>query len=130
MSGADGCSPDGFVQMAIQLAYFRLKKKTVSTYESASTSAFLHVSMASIVKAHAKGRTEVIRSATPHSAAFVAAMLDGTLTNEAKAAALKKAIQTHRSLRLCGGQAHDAVTSPTLRSWAKESIGTCSPSGR
>jgi len=40
-------SPDGFVQMAYQLAYYRLTGKTASTYESCMTKQFLH------------GRTEV-----------------------------------------------------------------------
>lgn len=40
-------SPDGFIQMAYQLAYYQLTKKTVSTYESCMTKQFLH------------GRTEV-----------------------------------------------------------------------
>jgi hypothetical protein len=43
-------SPDGFVQMAYQLAYHQLTGKTVSTYESCMTKQFLH------------GRTEVRRA--------------------------------------------------------------------
>ena len=53
-------SPDAFVQMALQLAHYRMHGHSVSTYESASTAAFKH------------GRTETIRSATPEAAAFVA----------------------------------------------------------
>ena len=51
-------SPDGFLQMSFQLAYYRLYGKTVSTYESASTAAFKH------------GRTECIRSASLDSQKF------------------------------------------------------------
>jgi carnitine O-acetyltransferase len=52
-------SPDGFVQMAFQLAYFVLTGETASTYESVSTKRFLH------------GRTEAMRSVSPESVAFV-----------------------------------------------------------
>jgi carnitine O-palmitoyltransferase 2 len=57
-------SPDGIAQLAFQLAYRRMFGKTVSTYESASTSAYKH------------GRTECLRSATPQSLAYVLAHLD------------------------------------------------------
>lgn len=49
-------SPDGFVQMAYQLAYYRRYGKNASTYESCSTKNFL------------AGRTETIRSVTDESA--------------------------------------------------------------
>lgn len=48
-----GFSPDAFVQMAYQAAYFSLYGRTESTYEPAMTKAFLH------------GRTEAIRTVTP-----------------------------------------------------------------
>jgi len=48
-------SPDAFVQMAYQLAYYRQYGKAVSTYESCMVKQFLH------------GRTETIRSVTPES---------------------------------------------------------------
>jgi carnitine O-acetyltransferase len=51
-------SPDAFVQMALQLAYFRIYKNPCATYESASTRQFLH------------GRTETIRSCSNESVAF------------------------------------------------------------
>lgn len=50
-------SPDAFVQMAFQLAYYRAFGAVVSTYESALTKQFLH------------GRTETIRSVTNESRA-------------------------------------------------------------
>lgn len=34
--------PDAFVQMALQLAYYRIYKTSCPTYESASTRQFLH----------------------------------------------------------------------------------------
>jgi len=51
-------SPDAFVQMAYQLAYFRLHRRISSTYESANTKGFRH------------GRTETIRTASLQSEAF------------------------------------------------------------
>jgi carnitine O-palmitoyltransferase 2 len=46
-------SPDSFMQLAFQMAYFKLTGgKTAATYESCSTAAFKH------------GRTETVRSAT------------------------------------------------------------------
>eukprot|EP01095_Lingulamoeba_sp_RSL-Kostka_P017500 TRINITY_DN9116_c0_g1_i1.p1 TRINITY_DN9116_c0_g1~~TRINITY_DN9116_c0_g1_i1.p1 ORF type:complete len:663 (+),score=203.52 TRINITY_DN9116_c0_g1_i1:175-1989(+) len=52
-------SPDAFVQMAYQLAYYRENGTLASTYESGLTKNFLH------------GRTETIRSVSPESAKFV-----------------------------------------------------------
>ena len=53
-------SPDGCIQMAYQLAYYRLHGPApVSVYESASTKKFL------------RGRTEAIRPVTAESKAFV-----------------------------------------------------------
>jgi carnitine O-acetyltransferase len=54
-----GFSPDAYVQMAIQLASYRLFGKQVGTYESSQVRAFLH------------GRTEATRSVSPASHAFV-----------------------------------------------------------
>lgn len=53
-----GVSPDAFVQMAFQLAYYRLKNRVGSTYESANTKGFYH------------GRTETIRSVSSKSKLF------------------------------------------------------------
>ena len=76
-------SPDGVMQMAIQLAYTRLHKQTVSVYESASTSSFL------------RGRTETIRSCTPASAAFVATMNNQAASAEDKNRSLRAACAVH-----------------------------------
>jgi carnitine O-acetyltransferase len=57
-----GHSPDAYVQMAIQLATYRLFGKQVATYESTQVRSFLH------------GRTEVTRSVSKASEAFVKAM--------------------------------------------------------
>lgn len=53
-----GFSPDAFVQMAFQAAYFGLYGRVECVYEPAMTKAFLH------------GRTEAIRSVQPESVNF------------------------------------------------------------
>jgi carnitine O-acetyltransferase len=53
-----GFSPDAFVQMAYQLAYFRMCGQLDSTYESANTKGFL------------AGRTETLRVVTEESEKF------------------------------------------------------------
>ncbi|KAG9413958.1 hypothetical protein AC1031_013160 [Aphanomyces cochlioides] len=57
-----GLSPDGVVQMALQLAFFRQNQRLPPTYESCSTRGFFH------------GRTETIRSATSEALRFVSAV--------------------------------------------------------
>uniref|UniRef100_A0A668AXY9 Carnitine O-acetyltransferase n=1 Tax=Myripristis murdjan TaxID=586833 RepID=A0A668AXY9_9TELE len=57
-------SPDAFVQMALQLAYFRMYNICCSTYESASLRMFKY------------GRTDAIRTTTVESFSFVQAMED------------------------------------------------------
>nr|AIE45872.1 carnitine palmitoyltransferase 2 [Trichuris muris] len=59
-----GISPDGFIQLAIQVAFNRLHGYTPATYESCSTAAFKH------------GRTETVRPATKASNSFVHALLN------------------------------------------------------
>ncbi|XP_061796068.1 choline O-acetyltransferase [Nerophis lumbriciformis] len=59
-------SPDAFVQVALQLAYYRCHGRQVSTYESASMRRFKD------------GRVDNIRSATPEALDFVRAMSDGS----------------------------------------------------
>jgi len=57
-----GYSPDAFVQMAVQLATFRLFGEQAGTYEATQVRTFLH------------GRTEVTRAVTSASEAFVKRM--------------------------------------------------------
>ncbi|KAJ1952996.1 Carnitine O-acetyltransferase mitochondrial [Linderina pennispora] len=57
-------SPDAFVQMAMQLAYYRKFRQVPPTYESAST------------KAYARGRTETSRSVSDSSAEWCSSMVD------------------------------------------------------
>lgn len=53
-----GFSPDAYVQVAMQLATYRLWGKQAGTYEATQTRTFLH------------GRTETTRAVSPASAAF------------------------------------------------------------
>lgn len=57
-----GYSPDAYVQMAMQLATYRLFGEQAGTYEATQVRPFLH------------GRTETTRSVSPASEAFVKAM--------------------------------------------------------
>ncbi|TDH71310.1 hypothetical protein CCR75_005726 [Bremia lactucae] len=88
---------DGLMQMAIQLAHFRLHQRFVATYESASTAAFKH------------GRTETVRSCTNEAVAFVHAMTNASVSDADKAAALRTAVKKHSELTKNGvmGQGFD-----------------------
>nr|XP_020446226.1 carnitine O-acetyltransferase isoform X2 [Monopterus albus] len=77
-------SPDAFVQMALQLAYFRMYNTCCSTNESASLRMFKY------------GRTDVIRTTTTDSLKFVQAMQDPLKQNTERLALLQEAIKTHK----------------------------------
>ncbi|KAJ1927133.1 Carnitine O-acetyltransferase mitochondrial [Tieghemiomyces parasiticus] len=62
-------SPDSYVQMLMQLAYYKMYGRCDGTYESVQTRKF------------ARGRTEVCRSVSVESVAFVRAMDDPTITD-------------------------------------------------
>uniref|UniRef100_A0A8C5AVN0 Choline O-acetyltransferase n=1 Tax=Gadus morhua TaxID=8049 RepID=A0A8C5AVN0_GADMO len=57
-------SPDAYIQVALQLAYYKCHGRLVSTYESAS------------IRRFQEGRVENIRSATAEALGFVRAMAD------------------------------------------------------
>lgn len=110
-----GLSPDGVMQMALQMAHWRAHGETPNTYESASTAAFKH------------GRTETIRTATPESVALckIFAGEDGKGTNavsdpQARFEALKKATERHRKTTLAAvmGKGVDRHLF-ALQEWAK-----------
>lgn len=61
-------SPDAFIQMALQLAYYRDAGRFSLTYE------------ASMTRLYREGRTETVRPCTIEAAAWVKSMLDGTST--------------------------------------------------
>ncbi|KAI0147116.1 Choline/Carnitine o-acyltransferase-domain-containing protein [Xylariaceae sp. FL1272] len=84
-----GYSPDAFVQMAFQAAYYGLYGRVECTYEPAMTKAYLH------------GRTEAIRSVTEESVDFIQTFWADNPA-EAKVEALKKACEQHvKSTREC-----------------------------
>uniref|UniRef100_A0A671Q807 Carnitine O-acetyltransferase n=1 Tax=Sinocyclocheilus anshuiensis TaxID=1608454 RepID=A0A671Q807_9TELE len=83
-------SPDAFIQVALQLAYYRFYKRCCPTYESASLRMFR------------LGRTDTIRSTSIDSATFVKAMDDPAKhvwspLNTEKVALLDKAVKAHRA---------------------------------
>ncbi|GBC01211.1 hypothetical protein RclHR1_00410038 [Rhizophagus clarus] len=78
-----GASPDAYVQMIIQLAYYKMYGTNRATYESAQTRKFQH------------GRTEVCRTVSVDSVNWVKAMEDPKVPIEAKAELGYKAINAH-----------------------------------
>lgn len=76
-------SPDAYVQMALQLAYFRQHGQVAPTYETASTRAFLH------------GRTETVRSCSVESTDFVKKFDSPEVTKLEKVDAFQRAISAH-----------------------------------
>ncbi|QIX01499.1 hypothetical protein AMS68_007016 [Peltaster fructicola] len=80
-----GFSPDAFVQMAFQAAYYGLYGRMESVYEPAMTKMYFH------------GRTEAVRSVTPASVAFVQTFW-GEHPAAKKIEALKKACEQHTAI--------------------------------
>ncbi|CAO3587723.1 unnamed protein product [Absidia cylindrospora] len=76
-------SPDSWMQMVFQLAYYRHYGQSCPTYESASTRKFL------------TGRTETVRSCTEESAAFTKAWDDKDISMTKKLGLLEKALGSH-----------------------------------
>lgn len=81
-------SPDAFIQMAFQLAYYRQHKKFSLTYEPAMTRLFR------------KGRTETIRSCTIESSAWVKLMADKNSTQDQRLNSFRQACEKHQNLYL------------------------------
>ncbi|KAL7641358.1 UNVERIFIED_CONTAM: hypothetical protein RMT77_008497 [Armadillidium vulgare] len=79
-------SPDAFIQIALQFAYYRDAGKFCQTYEASSTRIYQH------------GRTETIRSCTKESCKFVRAMVDRKKSKEELILLLRKAAEKHRKL--------------------------------
>ncbi|XP_014673626.1 PREDICTED: carnitine O-palmitoyltransferase 1, liver isoform-like [Priapulus caudatus] len=76
-------SPDAYIQMALQLAYYRDSGKFHLTYEASMTRLFR------------EGRTETVRPVSSESCAFVRAMDDPSKTNEERVKLLKAATERH-----------------------------------
>ena len=87
-----GFSPDAFVQMAFQAAYYGLYGRVENIYEPAMTKIFLH------------GRTEAIRAVTPESADFVKTFWADNPAQK-KIDSLRKATQKHTAISKECGQA-------------------------
>lgn len=77
-------SPDAFIQVALQLAFYRMYRHSCATYESASLRMFR------------LGRTDTIRSASSSSAQFVSAFDDPSKQNTEKVELLENAVKAHR----------------------------------
>lgn len=81
-------APDAFVQQVLQLAWFRDQGYPVATYETASTRFMKH------------GRTDVIRSLSPESRAFVKLMQDKNASQKQRYDALVAATKEHSKLTM------------------------------
>lgn len=77
------CSPDAFVQMIIQLAYFKMHGICRPTYESAATRRFQ------------QGRTETCRSLSAASVEFCQAMANPEISRERRIESFRVAIDAH-----------------------------------
>ncbi|KAG6446225.1 carnitine O-acetyltransferase [Manduca sexta] len=77
-------SPDSYLQMAMQLAFYRLHNTPGAHYESAAT------------RMYVGGRTETIRSCSIESIDFAKTMLNTKSSPKEKVAALQKAIKAHK----------------------------------
>ncbi|KAF0377754.1 acyltransferase ChoActase/COT/CPT [Gigaspora margarita] len=77
------CSPDAYIQMALQLAYYQLHGRVVPTYETGTTRKFL------------RGRTETVRTLSVESKAFVEGMMDKSLSAQQKYDRLQAATKAH-----------------------------------
>ncbi|XP_017959291.1 carnitine O-palmitoyltransferase 1, liver isoform isoform X1 [Drosophila navojoa] len=77
-------SPDAFIQMALQLAYYRDAGRFSLTYEASMTRLFR------------EGRTETVRPCTIESSAWVKAMENPSTTNDERVELLKKACERHQ----------------------------------
>uniref|UniRef100_A0A8C5HGW9 carnitine O-palmitoyltransferase n=1 Tax=Gouania willdenowi TaxID=441366 RepID=A0A8C5HGW9_GOUWI len=75
-------SPDAFIQISLQLAYFRDRGGFCLTYEASMTRLFR------------EGRTETVRSCSNESCAFIRALEDG----EVRMQLLRRASEKHQNL--------------------------------
>ncbi|PIO66075.1 Choline/Carnitine O-acyltransferase [Teladorsagia circumcincta] len=80
-----GVSPDAFLQMAIQMAYYKDQGKFELTYEP------------TVMRLYREGRTETVRSCSLHSCDFVNSMLDKTKDDQTRLSLLRKACDSHQT---------------------------------
>ncbi|KAM3719925.1 Carnitine O-palmitoyltransferase 1, liver isoform [Dirofilaria immitis] len=86
-------SPDGFLQLVLQLAFYRNQKKFALTYEATTARLFR------------EGRTETVRSCSSYSCDFVHAMLDPNQTYAERLRLLRIACEYHQKMyrdAMCG----------------------------
>ncbi|XP_034474790.1 carnitine O-acetyltransferase-like [Drosophila innubila] len=81
---SQGLSPDSFIQMALQLAFYRLHKELPAQYESAHLRIFK------------SGRTETIRSSSNESLDFVCTMTSVNASLRERILALQSAVDWHQ----------------------------------
>ncbi|KAH8263707.1 hypothetical protein KR044_012746 [Drosophila immigrans] len=91
---SQGLSPDSFIQMALQLAFYRLHKELPAQCESAHLRIFKY------------GRTEAVRSTSMRSLAFVKAMSARHTSLEQRVMALRVAVDGHRAQTQLALQGH------------------------
>ncbi|XP_065358406.1 carnitine O-acetyltransferase isoform X3 [Calliphora vicina] len=77
-------SPDSFVQMALQYAFYKLHQCAGAQYETAH------------LRIYYGGRTETIRSCSNESVAFAKSMMDAKCSDELRVDLLRKAVNAHR----------------------------------
>lgn len=101
-----GFSPDAFVQMSFQAAYYVLYGHVECTYEPAMTKMFLH------------GRTEAVRSVTPESVLFVRKFCED-ISPEEKLDYLRRACAKHTAItkECLNGQGQDRHLYALFRIW-------------
>ena len=103
-----GFSPDAFVQMAFQAAYYGMYGRMESQYEPAMTKTFFH------------GRTEAIRPVTQESVNFVRTFWAEKDT-QSKIEALRKACEKHTAItKECAkAQGHDRHLYAIMSLWQR-----------
>ncbi|KAI9206459.1 acyltransferase ChoActase/COT/CPT [Polychytrium aggregatum] len=87
-------SPDAYMQMALQLAFYRMHGRLPAVYETASVRRFIH------------GRTETCRSLSSESAAFVRSFDQTTVPGNVKVGLLRKACSAHVAYLSTASKAH------------------------
>ncbi|KAJ3315513.1 hypothetical protein HDV04_003055 [Boothiomyces sp. JEL0838] len=124
-------SPDAYVQMSLQLTFYRLHGHFSAVYETAATRKYLH------------GRTETCRSLTPEAKEFVETFENPNLPPSVKYQALQKAAKAHIAyiskasdgygcdrhllgLKLClkPGESHPIFTDPAFAKTSKWQLST------
>jgi len=89
-----GVSPDGFVQAALQMAYYKTHGKFAPTYESTSTRKFR------------RGRTETGRTLTAEARAFIESLSDPTATKEVRRKLFLEGVNAHVAYGRDAGEGH------------------------